>query len=694
MSSVSTLGARLKSSGILFLLYVAIGVSISALIILQSLSEQRRQNREMVVHTYEILQQTEKLLSFLKDAETGQRGFLLIGERSYLAPFTSATTNIKKTLRNLSTLTQDNPAQQKRLRQVSGLVQAKINELTETINLRISSGPEAALVIVRSGKGKLAMDQIRETVRQLEATEKELLGQRNLNLERVVVFTNWVLWISTLFGITIIVLAIRTIRKDIKNRLRLFTSLEQNNRLLLFDKGTQEQVVDEVKAVSNLIENITHATTFIQEVGARKYDAPYAGLTDQNQALNRDNLAGALLNMREQMKKVATEEWMRNWATEGQAKFGEILRKNNENINALSHDIIANVVKYLKANQGGLFLLNEDKEQQPYLELVACYAFDRKKFIEKRIAIGEGLVGQAFQEQDIIYLTDIPKDYINITSGLGQANPTSLLIVPLAVNEQIHGVIEIASFRTFESHEIDFVKKIAESIAATIASVKMNEQTRSLLEVSQQQAEEMRAAEEEMRQNMEELEATQEEVQRKSAEMETQAMAIDSALATIEFNLEGTVMRANEKFLTLMGYQLGEIQGKHHRMFVDKTYADSEAYVQFWQHLKTGNAQVGEFKRLTKAGGEVWLNASYTPAYDSNGNLFKIIKFAQDITRQVQLQQESQQQAEEMQAAEEGMRQNMVEMQAQAEKMHQNMKELEATQKALSRREKEQQETK
>ena len=135
----------------------------------------------------------------------------------------------------------------------------------------------------------------------------------------------------------------------------------------------------------------------------------------------------------------------------------------------------------------------------------SCYAWDKKKFLNHKIYKGEGLAGQAWQEGDIVYLTEVPQNYIKITSGLGDANPTSVLIVPLKVNDQIFGVVEIASFNLFQDFEMEFVQKIAESIASTISSVKVNARTQLLLEESQEMTEQMRAQEEEMRQNMEEL---------------------------------------------------------------------------------------------------------------------------------------------------------------------------------------------
>ena len=113
----------------------------------------------------------------------------------------------------------------------------------------------------------------------------------------------------------------------------------------------------------------------------------------------------------------------------------------------------------------------------------------------------------------------IPQSYIRITSGLGDRTPSALFIVPLLINDNIHGVIEIAGFRDFEPHVKDFVEKLAESIAATIGTVKVNIRTNQLLEISKIQAEEMANQEEELRQNMEEMLATQEEMRRRESEL-------------------------------------------------------------------------------------------------------------------------------------------------------------------------------
>lgn len=108
--------------------------------------------------------------------------------------------------------------------------------------------------------------------------------------------------------------------------------------------------------------------------------------------------------------------------------------------------------------------------------------------------------------------------------------------------------------------------------------------------------------------------------------------ALNRVQAVIEFNLDGTILTANENFLQTLGYSLEEIHGKHHRMFCEEGYSSSIAYKSFWQKLGRGEWEAGEFKRIGKEGKEVWINASYNPIFDSDGKPYKVIKFATDIT--------------------------------------------------------------
>jgi GAF domain-containing protein len=225
--------------------------------------------------------------------------------------------------------------------------------------------------------------------------------------------------------------------------------------------------------------------------------------------------------LKENLKKVEEAqvgEQKRNWASEGLAKISQILQDTKDK-DQVYDKLIGGLITYLKANQGGIYVVEErEQTQKNLLKLVSCYAYTRKKFIEQSYEAGQGLIGQAYLEKEYIYLTQVPADYVRITSGLGESTPRSILIMPLKVNDRVEGIIELASFTKFDDHQISFIEKVGENIASYIQNVRINEKTRLLLNESQQQAEILRAQEEEMRQNLEELAATQEEIHRKENE--------------------------------------------------------------------------------------------------------------------------------------------------------------------------------
>lgn len=417
----------------------------------------------------------------------------------------------------------------------------------------------------------------------------------------------------------------------LKRTIRPLAIISQHTKQLADGELPPSLVVeqaDEIGEIKNYMNNLSHhigtATAFAKNVGSGNFES------DIKVFDGKGELSHALYAMRNNLKVAADEDKKRNWSTEGLAKFSDIARSHTD-LKTLAENTIAYVVKYTKSVQGSLFTINDADSNNVYLELAACYAYNRKKFLSKKIVAGEGIAGQVFLEKETVYLKEIPQDYVKITSGLGEANPSTLLIVPLKVDEKVEGVIEIASFAEFAPHEILFVEKLAETIASIIVNTKVNERTKLLLQASQQQAEELKSQEEEMRQNMEELTATQEETSRKEVELNNQLTAINSSMASIEFTIDGIIETANDLFLKTMGYSLEEIRGKHHRMFVDAAYAQSDEYKRFWIDLalKTNS---GEFKRIGKRGKEVWLQASYTPIQNKMGATYKVIKLALDIT--------------------------------------------------------------
>ena len=306
-----------------------------------------------------------------------------------------------------------------------------------------------------------------------------------------------------------VIYPIRLFEKDVKkNKLSVLEHINENKDARIDTAGYI--ISESIAVIHKLTSDVHNATTFIEAIENGKLDTNYNGI----ESSQKNQLSTALLSMRDQMILIAEEEKERNWAIQGLAKFADILRVGVDEIEKLYDNIIRNVVKYTGANQGGLYIVNQGDGQPKYLDLVAYYAYERKKYLTKRYEIQEGLLGQCYLEKDVIMLTEVPDNYSLITSGTGEATPKCILIIPLKINDEVYGVLELASFVPFKQYEIDFISKLGENIASTVSNVKINDRTRILLEESQIQAEQMRSQEEEMRQNMEELHATQEEMER------------------------------------------------------------------------------------------------------------------------------------------------------------------------------------
>lgn len=284
-------------------------------------------------------------------------------------------------------------------------------------------------------------------------------------------------------------------------------------------------VNDELGEIFGSVKKVTGGLndkySFAQKIGRGDFTATL------NLQSSKDLLGNAMQSMRDSLKKSKDEADRRKeeenrqmWISNGLAKMNEIIQNNIESLEELAYQVVSNIVKHTGASQGGLFLLNEEDEDNKYLVMAGCIAYDRRKFIQKEIKIGEGLVGACFQEKEKIYITNVPEEYSEISSGMGGAKPGTLLLVPVKHNDAALGVMEIASLYALESYQIKYIEQVAENLGNTVSTVKINSQTKELLKQSQIQAEDLRSKEEEIKQNMEEMQATQEMAANRERELQ------------------------------------------------------------------------------------------------------------------------------------------------------------------------------
>ncbi|NBC84015.1 MAG: GAF domain-containing protein [Bacteroidetes bacterium] len=337
------------------------------------------------------------------------------------------------------------------------------------------------------------------------------------------------------------------------------TALSRGESFKKIKDKNNDEITETVNALRSLSDRIDYAAEFAQAIGGGNFNAYFEPQSEQDKfghALTR--MKESLVKAQEEEKKRQVEDEIRNWITNGIAKFSELLRKDNDDIDRLTYNIIKEMVAYIEANIAGMYLLNDDDPNNPYYELKATYAYDRKKYLDIQFKPGEGLVGTCALERQAIFLKEIPDDYIDITSGFGHANPRSLFLVPLKADDIVYGVIEIGSLQVFKDYQIEFIERLAESIAATLVTVRLNVKTQKLLKESEERSNEIKQQEEEMRQNLEEMVATQEELERvrkdeerKIAELNDKVEASEKRIIRIMNRISGSMLVKNQEGIIL-----------------------------------------------------------------------------------------------------------------------------------------------
>ncbi|MGB5977213.1 MAG: PAS domain S-box protein [Cyclobacteriaceae bacterium] len=457
--------------------------------------------------------------------------------------------------------------------------------------------------------------------------------------------------------------------KDLTLMLEKMTLGVLNHEKINLPDNEIGRLADNMGMVKNRMRELTE---FAFQIGKGEFKSSF------NASSEHDELGQSLISMRDSLVQVAAEDKKRNWATEGFAEFGEILRKYTDDLSTLSDVIVSSLIKYLGANQGSLFVM-EERDGKNVLAMKGCYAYGRKKHLDKKVEIGEGLMGQAALEKDIIFVTEVPQDYVRITSGLGEATPGCVLISPLIVNDEVFGALEIASFRVFEKHEIEFVRKLSESIASSISNVRISENTKRLLEESQELTEQMQANEEEMRQNMDELQATHEEMSRIQRSLQEEKQEQEKFVTLIEnsndfigiADLEGRTQYINSTGMKVIGVNT-EDEAKALSM-ADMVTQEEAARLQkeiIPKVLSDGYCSY-ESTLVNRATNKV-VPVEATVILLKNketGEPFGIATVQRDISEKKQFEKD-------MRAAEEEMRQNMQEMRSVQEEMQMFHEEL------------------
>ncbi len=281
----------------------------------------------------------------------------------------------------------------------------------------------------------------------------------------------------TAMGIGFIILSIlfltffaRSITNPLYEIQEQLFEMAKGKKVKKLDLHRKDEIGEMKKSLDALIDGLERYSYFATKIGEQDFKAVFNKLSDD------DVLGNSLIEMRDSLALAERQEAERlfverknQWINEGLNRMGDIITISRD-INTLSENIIIRLVEYVEAIMGNIFILNFDEDKNPYLNLQATVAYDRKKFISKKIVPGEGLVGACFLEKQPINLTDIPEDYIQIRTGLGTSNPKNIYITPLKFENNVYGIIEIASFSVLDKYSINLIEEVAKLVAVSLST--------------------------------------------------------------------------------------------------------------------------------------------------------------------------------------------------------------------------------
>jgi hypothetical protein len=341
-------------------------------------------------------------------------------------------------------------------------------------------------------------------------SEKEFFEDALNSLAQLMLFSLLVTIIGAILLINILINPIFKPLQQINNTLNemSFGKTVLPLKIIFFD-----EVGKIAQSLNQVIQALATYSSFVKEVGVKNFDADFKALSPD------DTLGNVLLEMAQKLQDNEIEIKKRTWIAEGNAMLGAVMRKNTGKINLLLSETLKHLLEYTNAQQGGIFLVDKNNEN-PQLNLVACYAYQREKILQKVLDAQTGFLGQVLESQKTIIIENLPKNYSELITGTEKLSLNYLIAIPLKIQNDVIGVIEILSFKKFQPFEIQFLENFTESLTATIIVEQSNHATLLYMKQIQETAEMLAQQDEEMRQNMEELRAMQDTSQNKEKEIE------------------------------------------------------------------------------------------------------------------------------------------------------------------------------
>jgi signal transduction histidine kinase/DNA-binding response OmpR family regulator/CHASE3 domain sensor protein len=500
-------------------------------------------NSKLVNHTNEILIEAENVISLVKDAETGQRGYLVTLDPSFLQSYTGTREKLATNLNRLRDLTVDNPTQQRNLDEAETLYGAKFDQLQRTLDLtrRNSDFRDDSTARNREMvRGKQVMDDLRRVVNRIKLEESGLLETRLAQQQRYITYTPFLLLVAALLSIAITTFAYLRIKRDLDER------LAQQER----EQETYRETARRITVLEGLTQQIADGTYSVRSTD------------DGDDDLGR--IAQALNRMVESLERTFTDLQDQNWLQAGAVQVRDAIR-GEKDTRQLGTRLVEALATYIGAPLGTAYLIDSEL-QYP---LAGTFAARQPP---AQVRPGEGLLGLAIEQKKTLVIDDVPADYGRIASSLGEARPTTLVILPLLYGADCVGVVELGLLRKPTSLELAFLEGNREPLAIGVNAALDFVRLQNLLEETQAQSEELQAQHEELENlnaelemqaqklqaSEEELRVQQEELQQTNTELEERGLLLEERNTEIQQKADELELatRYKSEFLANMSHEL------------------------------------------------------------------------------------------------------------------------------------------
>ncbi|QDW27422.1 response regulator [Pedobacter sp. KBS0701] len=521
---------------ILFISSLASYVSIGNLI----------KSTELVKHSDEVILTTEGVISTLKDAETGQRGYLLTGNKIFLQPYYGSTDTAMSALNRIEAQTKDNAIQQKNIAELRNILARRLNIISSTIEIKSLGGQVDPTALL---EGKTYMDQARNVVNRMVKEERRLLESRTVELNKLTSYTPILILIAAVLAILITLFFYRKVSIDFDERVKLQKEIEDK-------KYEMEKRIAAIKEIAYQISN-----------------GNYGVKLDSQTQDDIGELSESLNTMSSSLKKSFDILEENEWLQTGVANLN-VKMVGEKDVFHLAEDIIEFLANYTKSQIGALYLFKDDG----YLHLKGQYALQGQNLVET-LELGQGLIGQAVKSGKPILLEDVPQNELTITHATGNIKPAQLIVLPIIRNEISIGGLELGTIGKYSDLQLHFLSLVLSDVGTALLGAQNRLKLQQLLEETQAQSEELQvqhneleglnaeleaqaqklqASEEELRVQQEELLQSNQELEERSSLLEEKNELIEERNIEIQQKAEALELstRYKSEFLANMSHEL------------------------------------------------------------------------------------------------------------------------------------------